>query len=72
MVKAYENRIRKLETDKAVLIEKSSQSLHRMRSYDAVLRTAQTSLYSNRLLIVTDKKINWRGRRDSYNPLKAA
>jgi hypothetical protein len=40
MVKAYENRIKKLETDKAVLIEKSSQSLHRMRSYDAVLRTA--------------------------------
>ncbi len=56
MVKAYENRIKKLETDKAVLIEKSSQSLHRMRSYNAVLRTTETSLYSNRLLIVTDSK----------------
>ena len=40
MVKAYENRIKKLETDKAVLVEKSSQSLRPMRSYDAALRTA--------------------------------
>lgn len=40
MVKAYENRIKKLETDKAVLVEKSSQSLRPMRSYDAAFRTA--------------------------------
>lgn len=40
MVKAYENRIKKLETDKAVLVEKSTQSLRPMRSYDAALRTA--------------------------------
>ncbi len=40
MIKAYEKRIKQLETDKAVLIEKSTQSLRPMRSYDAALRTA--------------------------------
>lgn len=40
MIKAYENRIKKFETDKAVLVEKSTQSLRPMRSYDAALRTA--------------------------------
>lgn len=40
MVKAYENRIKKLETDKAILVEKSGQSLRPMRSFDVALRTA--------------------------------
>jgi site-specific DNA recombinase len=40
MVKAYETRIKKLETDRAVLVEKSAQSLRPMRSFDAALRTA--------------------------------
>ncbi|HEY6044639.1 MAG TPA: recombinase, partial [Nitrosospira sp.] len=40
MIKAYETRIKKLETDRAVLVEKSGQSLRPMRSFDAVLRTA--------------------------------
>jgi hypothetical protein len=40
MVKAYETRIRKFETDKAVLVEKSGQLLRPMRSFDAALRTA--------------------------------
>ena len=40
MVKAYEIRIKKLETDRAVLVEKSGQSLRPMRSFDAALRTA--------------------------------
>ncbi len=40
MIKAYEKRIKKFETDKAVLVEKSSQSMRPMRSYDAALRTA--------------------------------
>ncbi len=40
MIKAYEKRVKQLETDKAVLIEKSTQSLRPMRSYDAALRTA--------------------------------
>lgn len=40
MIKAYEKRVKQLETDKAVLIEKSTQSLRPMRSYNAALRTA--------------------------------
>lgn len=40
MVKAYETRIKKFETDRAVLVEKSSQLLRPMRSFDAALRTA--------------------------------
>lgn len=40
MIKAYETRIKKLEIDKAVLVEKSGQSLRPMRSFDAALRTA--------------------------------
>lgn len=40
MVKAYEKRVRQLETDKAVLVEKSGQSMRPMRSFDAALRTA--------------------------------
>lgn len=40
MVKAYETRIKKLETDRAVLVEKSGQSLRPMRSFDAALRTS--------------------------------
>lgn len=40
MIKAYEKRIKQMETDKAVLVEKSTQSLRPMRSYDAALRTA--------------------------------
>jgi hypothetical protein len=40
MVKAYETRIRKLETDRAVLVEKSGQLSRPMRSFDAALRTA--------------------------------
>lgn len=37
VIKAYENRIKKLETNRCVLVEKSSQSL---RPFDAALRTA--------------------------------
>ena len=40
VVKAYEKRIKKLETEKCVLVEKSSQSLRPLRSFDAALRTA--------------------------------
>jgi hypothetical protein len=40
MIKAYETRIKKFETDRAVLVEKSGQSLRPMRSFDAALRTA--------------------------------
>jgi hypothetical protein len=40
MVKAYETRIKKFETDRAVLVEKSGQLLRPMRSFDAALRTA--------------------------------
>ncbi len=40
MIKAYETRIKKLETDRAVLVEKSGQSLRPMRSFDAALRTS--------------------------------
>lgn len=40
MIKAYEKRVKQLETDKAVLVEKSSQSMRPMRSFDAALRTA--------------------------------
>jgi hypothetical protein len=40
VITAYEKRIKKLETDKAVLIEKSSQSLRPMRSFESSLRTA--------------------------------
>ena len=40
MIKAYETRIKKFEIDKAVLVEKSGQSLRPMRSFDAALRTA--------------------------------
>ena len=40
MVKAYEIRVKKFKTDKAVLVEKSGQSLRPMRSFDAALRTA--------------------------------
>ncbi len=40
VVKAYEKRIQKLETDKAVLVEKSGQSLRPLRSFDTALRTA--------------------------------
>jgi len=40
MVKTYETRIKKFETDRAVLVEKSSQSLRPMRSFDSALRTA--------------------------------
>jgi site-specific DNA recombinase len=40
MVKAYETRIKKVETDRAVLVEKSGQSLRPMHSFDAALRTA--------------------------------
>ncbi len=40
MVRAYEKRVKQLEMDKAVLVEKSAQSLRPMRSFDAALRTA--------------------------------
>lgn len=40
MIKAYETRLKKLEIDKAVLVEKSGQSLRPTRSFDAALRTA--------------------------------
>ena len=40
MIKAYEKRVKQMETDKAILVEKSSQSMRPMRSYDAALRTA--------------------------------
>ncbi len=40
MIKAYETRIKKVETDRAVLVEKSGQLLRPMRSFDAALRTA--------------------------------
>ncbi len=40
ITKAYEKRIKKLETDKAVLVEKSSQSLRTLRSFDSALRTS--------------------------------
>jgi site-specific DNA recombinase len=40
MIKAYETRIKKVETDRAVLAEKSGQSLRPTRSFDAALRTA--------------------------------
>ena len=40
MIKAYEKRVKQLETDKAVLVEKSCQSMRPMRSFDAALRTA--------------------------------
>ncbi len=40
MIKAYETRIKKFETDRAVLVEKSGQSLRPMRSFDAALRTS--------------------------------
>ncbi len=40
VISAYENRIKKMETEKAVLVEKSGQSLRPMRSFDIALRTA--------------------------------
>ena len=40
LVKAYETRIKKFETDRAVLVEKSGHSLRPMRSFDAALRTS--------------------------------
>lgn len=41
MVKAYETRIKKFEkTDRAVLVEKSGQSLRPMHSFNAALRTS--------------------------------
>ena len=40
VITAYEKRIKKLETDKAVLVEKSGQSLRPMRSFESALRTA--------------------------------
>ena len=40
VITAYEKRIKKLETDRAVLVEKAGQSLRPMRSFDTALRTA--------------------------------
>ncbi len=40
IITAYEKRIKKLETDKAILVEKSGQSLRTMRSFESSLRTA--------------------------------
>jgi hypothetical protein len=40
MVKAYETRIKKFETNRAVLVEKSGQSLRPMRSFGAASRTS--------------------------------
>ncbi len=47
VIKAYENRIKKLETDKAVLIDKSRQSLRPMRSFKSALKTALDYFISN-------------------------
>lgn len=66
MIKAYETRIKKLETDKAVLVEKSGQSLRPMRSFDAALRTALDFIRDSPL---ADFCLNWQhGRMTGIRP----
>lgn len=67
MVKAYETRIKKFETDRAVLVEKSGQSLRPMRSFDAALRTADTPLPFKVLGGLTNKRILL-AEREGFEP----
>ncbi|MDC8444733.1 MAG: hypothetical protein LV471_02245 [Nitrosomonas sp.] len=61
MVKAYENRIKKLETDKAALIEKSSQSPRPVRSCGTALRIVKNLLRLNGLLIRIEESTGGEG-----------